>query len=129
MAYDSLIDWTGSDTSTDLMMLVFGSILIELEAGFATETEVADECNTSGAVNVALAIEAGVFNPFPLNWFEKADLAFFERVKKGLQKEVKSSVSQKEWNSAQEKREHVQGFKRMEKNVDRFVKMIRKAAK
>ncbi|HAR42839.1 MAG TPA: hypothetical protein DCS07_09465 [Bdellovibrionales bacterium] len=132
MGYENLIDWTGSDASSDLMLQVFDSIRKTVRSGLNAKIGSAknlQEWNTAGAVNIALVIEGGIFDPFPLHWFDKSDFVFFEKVKKEIQKEIKSAQAQKEWNSAQEKREHLVAFKRMATNVDHFAKMISKAQK
>lgn len=118
MGYMGLNNWTDSDYAADAYGAVVSVMLKELNERVKEE---GNSYNTSGPVNLALIIESGLLdNVWDYYIQEKLD---HKAIVDGLKKHIAASEKDKadEWGDEKNRLWHNKSFKRMLKNVKKFL--------
>jgi len=107
MGFMGLIHWVESDSASDFRSDLIGHIL---ETSVKELKNASNEYNTPGAINIALVLEAGVYDSLEDYEFEEYVDTLFKPLVKQLKYYVKYS------------REHKKEYTRMLKSVEKFCK-------
>lgn len=111
--------WVQSDTAADLYTSVVKDLLGSLNKGVKEENNCV---NTSGPENVAMIIESGLLDSIPDFYIQ--DYFDYKSVISGLEANIKMSGpgTESEWRSEDSRIMHNEAYKRMLKNVKKFLK-------
>lgn len=106
-----------SDRASDLLYAAQMAFIIVLKKDAKIKE---NTYNTSGHVNIALIVESGVFKEYPSYILEKLPWLY---ITTELAKDIKDSdeSTKDKWMHEKNRIEHHEAYKRMLKNVDKFL--------
>ena len=119
MGYMGLERWGQSDMAADL----YGSVVKDLLGALNKGVKEKENCfNTSGPENVAMIIESGLLDSIPEYYIQ--DHFDYKTLISGLNANIEGSNEdkKKEWDDEESRVMHNEAYKRMLKNVKKFLK-------